>query len=111
MTLHGDPGSIFLLFQSGGPGSFLLDHAAVADPRLLETSLIQGFGLTVIGQFDANGDAIVTSDVPTDLGDPFDTVWQAAQTPSLDAPSYTLSNAIVIRFLGARPISPLSAAR
>jgi len=100
MTLHGEPDYFFYLLISLEPAANLIDRHAGADPRLIELSLLAGFSVVLVGQFDANGDATYVDTVPTDLPTPMDTVWQAAQTPSLVAPSFGLSNAMVIRFLG-----------
>ncbi|MSR46419.1 MAG: hypothetical protein EXS13_05070 [Planctomycetes bacterium] len=100
LTLHGQPGAYYLLLLSAEPAALIIDSDASVDPRLLELSLALGFAVVVAGQLDANGEASFTDIVPADYPQNIDSVWQAAQTPSLIDPEYTLSNAIVIRFLG-----------
>lgn len=100
MTLHGSPNEAFVLFVSGGVAPFVLDRKPVPNPRLLELSFALGFQAVATGTLDANGEASITDTIPTDLTETIDTVWQAAQTPTLSQPKYTLSNALVIRLLG-----------
>ncbi len=99
MNLKGEPGYFFYILMSLEPEAHLLDRDAGPDPRLIELSLLAGFSVILVGQFDADGDATYIDTVPTDLPAAMDTVWQAAQTPSLVTPDWELSNAIVIRFL------------
>ncbi len=100
MELHGEPKGAYLVLLSSEPGAFILDPRPVDDPRLVETSLTAGFQVVASGTFDANGDAVLTDVAPTGANEALDTVWQVAQAKSATNPRLTLSNAMVIRFLG-----------